>query len=181
MCAADLTIRKAAPADAPVLLALMETVQRWLSDQDRTEQWGSTPFTRIPGFTERFARWVDQGVITVAERNGRAVGVMAAAPAVPSQVPSGTAPEGSLFIHTVLTDRDAPGRGVGAVLMAEAERQARRIEAPAIALAHWAGSEELSSVYRGYGFDVAGEYDEPESGGRATRQVLRVKLLPTAA
>ncbi|MFD9949253.1 GNAT family N-acetyltransferase [Nonomuraea sp. NPDC059023] len=166
-------LRPAAPGDVPALLALMDSVHAWLITQDLPEQWGTVPFSRIPGFAGRVAEWTGLGVVTLAERDGRQVGMLAAAPAIPPRIPPAAVPGGSMFIHTVLTDRGPAGRGVGPVLMAEAERLARTHGAPALALDHWAGSPVLGRLYEGHGYTKVAEY----AGEHDVRTTVRVRHL----
>ncbi|WP_101785056.1 GNAT family N-acetyltransferase [Nonomuraea indica] len=172
----SLALRPATVADVTALLALMDSVQAWLVARGRPEQWGTVPFSRIPGFPGRVAGWAREGVITLAERDGRCVGMLAAAPGVPPRIPAGTVPGGSMFIHTVLTDRGADGRGVGTALLAEAERLAVAHGAPALALDHWAGSPELGRLYDERGYVKVTEYTG-EQAGEPVRNAVRVRPL----
>jgi GNAT superfamily N-acetyltransferase len=178
MTAPDIRLRPATSDDVPALLALMDTVLEWLVARGRPAQWGTTPFSRIPGFPDRLSGWVASGVVTVAERDGRLVGAMAAAPMVPPRVPSGLVPGGSMFVHTVLSDRGPAGRGVGTALLAEAERLARGQGAPALALDHWAGSPELAQLYDQHGYVQVGEYLDNRNG---TPVPTVVRLRPLSA
>jgi GNAT superfamily N-acetyltransferase len=166
-------LRQATADDIPDLLVLMDSILEWLVAQGRSEQWGTVPFSQIPGFPGRVTDWVSQGVITLAERNGKCVGLLAAAPVVPPRIPAGLIPAGSIFVHTVMSDRGPEGRGVGSVLMNEAELRARTQKAPALALDHWAGSAELARIYDQRGYVKVAEYDE-EQGGRSVRNAVRV-------
>jgi GNAT superfamily N-acetyltransferase len=171
-----INLRRATPDDVSALMSLMDSVLDWLVAHGRSEQWGTVPFSRIPGFSERFAGWVSQGVVTVAERDGKCVGLLAMAPAVPPRIPGGLVPEGSTFVHTVMSDRGPDGHGVGSALMAEAERRARDDKAPAVALDHWAGSAELARVYEKGGYVMVAEYEDRQ-GAKTTRNTVRVKHL----
>ncbi|MFI9551076.1 GNAT family N-acetyltransferase [Nonomuraea endophytica] len=166
-------LRPATPDDVPALLALMDSVHAWLIAQDLPEQWGTVPFSRIPGFPGRVAEWTGLGVVTLAERDSRQVGMLAAAPATPPRIPSATVPDGSMFIHTVMTDRGPAGRGVGSALMAEAERLARTHGAPALALDHWADSPVLGRLYDEHGYNKVAEYFDEHD----VRTTVRVRLL----
>ncbi|MEV4896467.1 GNAT family N-acetyltransferase [Nonomuraea sp. NPDC055795] len=166
-------LRPATPGDVPALLALMDSVHAWLIAQDLPEQWGTVPFSALPGFPSRVAEWTGLGVVTLAERDGRQVGMLAAAPATPPRIPPATVPAGSMFIHTVMTDRGPAGRGVGSALMAEAERLARTHDAPALALDHWAGSPVLGRVYDGHGYTEVAEYVDEHD----VRTTVRVRHL----
>ncbi|MFI6904434.1 GNAT family N-acetyltransferase [Nonomuraea sp. NPDC050394] len=166
-------LRPATSGDVPALLALMDSVHAWLIARDLPEQWGTVPFTRIPGFAGRVAEWTGLGVVTLAERDGRQVGMLAAAPVTPPRVPPATVPGGSMFIHTVMTERGPAGRGVGQVLMAEAERLARSHGAPALALDHWAASPVLGRLYEEHGYTKVAEY----VGEDDVRTTVRVRHL----
>ncbi|MDO3703403.1 GNAT family N-acetyltransferase [Micromonospora sp. C28SCA-DRY-2] len=166
--------RQATTDDTAALLSLMDSVLEWLVARGRPEQWGTIPFSRLPGFPERLADWVSQGVVTMAERDGRCVGLLAMAPTVPQRIPPGLVPEGSMFVYTVLSSRGPDGRGVGSTLLAEAERRARAGRAPALALDHWAGSPELARVYEQHGYVAVAEYDDAQG---STRNIVRVRRL----
>ncbi|TMR96493.1 GNAT family N-acetyltransferase [Nonomuraea basaltis] len=172
-----ITLRPATAEDVPALVSLMDAVLGWLVERGRTEQWGTVPFSRIPGFPERVADWTSQGVITLAERDHACVGLLAAAPMVPPRIPAGLVTEGAMFVHTVMSDRGPGGRGVGSALMEEAERRARAYGAPALALDHWAGSAELARVYDGFGYVLAGECEDEQEDGRKVRNAVRVRRL----
>jgi hypothetical protein len=101
----QISLRQATADDTPALLSLMDSVLEWLVAHGRSDQWGTVPFSQIPGFPKRVTDWVSQGVITLAERNGKCVGFLAAAPLVPPRIPTGLVPEGSMFVHTVMSDR----------------------------------------------------------------------------
>jgi GNAT superfamily N-acetyltransferase len=173
----EITLRPGTAEDVPSLLSLMDAVLAWLVTHGRSEQWGTTPFSQVPGFSARVAHWVAQGVITVAERDGRCVGVLAAAPTTPPRVPAGMVPEGSMFVYTVLSDRGSEGRGVGRALLNAAERLATERGCPAVALDHWAGSAELARIYDDYGYIKVCTYIDNHDGND-TRNVVRVRLLP---
>lgn len=81
-----------------------------------------------------------------------------------------------MFVHTVMSSRGPDGRGVGATLLAEAERRARSRQAPVLALDHWAGSPELARIYEQHGYVPVAEYDD-EQGGTSSRNVVRVRHL----
>ncbi|NAS25910.1 GNAT family N-acetyltransferase [Herbidospora sp. NEAU-GS84] len=166
-------LRPATADDVAALLTLMDSVHAWLLSRGRPGQWGAVPFSRIPGFSDRVADWARQNVVTLAERDGRCVGMLAAAPLIPPRIPAGAVPGGSLFIYTVMTDRGPEGHGVGAALLKEAERLARAHGAPALALDHWAGSPELDRLYDDHGYVRVAEYTDERVGN-----VVRVKSLP---
>ncbi|WP_283136594.1 GNAT family N-acetyltransferase [Rhizohabitans arisaemae] len=169
-------LRPATAEDVPAILALMDSVLDWLVARGRPDQWGTVPFSRVPGFPGRLAEWAGQGAFTVAERDGWCVGLIALAPGAPPRIPAGTVPDGALFVQTVLTDRGPGNRGVGSALMAEAERQARARGVSAVALDHWAGSPELDRFYDRHGYAKVAEYTE-ERDDRVVRNTVRVRRL----
>ncbi|WP_248962118.1 GNAT family N-acetyltransferase [Sphaerisporangium perillae] len=172
----QINLRQATADDTPALLSLMDSVLEWLVAHGRTEQWGTVPFSQIPGFPERVTDWVSQDVITLAERNGKCVGLLAAAPLIPPRIPTGLVPEGSMFVHTVMSHRGPDGRDVGSALMNEVERRARTHKAPALALDHWAGSAELARIYDKRGYVKVAEYTA-DQGEKTVRNVVRVYRL----
>lgn len=104
--------------------------------------------------------------------------MLAAAPMVPPRIPAGTVPGGSMFIHTLMTDRGPGGQGAGAALLTEAERLARAHGAPALALDHWAGSPELGRLYDEHRYVKVTEYTG-EQDGEPVRNAVRVRFLGT--
>lgn len=175
----EVNLQLATVDDVPALLALMDSVLEWLVERGRPQQWGTVPFSRVPGFPERVNDWVSKGVVTLAERDNKCVGALAAAAVVPPRIPNGLVPDGSVFVYMVLSDRGPAGRGVGPALLDEAERLARAQDAPALALDHWVGSPELDRVYGGAGYVAVGEAID-ESGGESLRTVVRVRPLTTS-
>jgi GNAT superfamily N-acetyltransferase len=175
----SIRLRPATTGDVPALLTLMDSVHAWLIARDRSEQWGTVPFSRIPGFPDRVADWTRQGVVTLAERDGRCVGMLAAAPMIPPRIPATAVPGGSMFIHTVMTERGPDGHGAGSALLEEAERLARAHNAPALALDHWAGSPELGHIYDARGYVQVAEYAD-EQDGKTVRNAVRVRCLGAA-
>jgi GNAT superfamily N-acetyltransferase len=174
-----LTLRTATAQDIPALLSLMDSILTWLVARGRAEQWGTVPFSRIPGFTNRFTQWTSQGVITLAERAGTPAGLLALAPAIPPHIPAGSLPEGTLFVHTVMSDRGPTGKGAGQLLLNEAIRQAAVRGAPGVGLDHWAGSTELDRIYDKHGFARVGTYEAKEEDGRRVLNTVRIHhLLP---
>ncbi|WP_052423226.1 GNAT family N-acetyltransferase [Nonomuraea candida] len=171
-----LTLRPATTRDVPALLSLMDSILAWLVARGRTEQWGTVPFSRIPGFENNLTEWTSRGVITVAERGGAPVGVLALAPAVPPHIPSGLLPPGALFVHTVMSARGPAGRGAGEALLREASRRAEAQGAPGVGLDHWAGSPELDRIYDRHGYVKVGEY-KSEKDGRAVLNTVRIRHL----
>ncbi|UBU08295.1 GNAT family N-acetyltransferase [Nonomuraea gerenzanensis] len=175
-----ITLRPATPHDIPALLALMDSVLAWLVARGRTEQWGTVPFSRIPGFPELFTTWTAQGAITTAERATTCVGLLALAPTPPPRIPPSLIPDGALFIHTVMSARGPSGQGVGRALLEEAARQAESSGAPAVGLDHWAESAELDRIYEQHGFVKAGTCEETKDG-RTTLNTVRVRHLSPAS
>ncbi|GAA4930183.1 GNAT superfamily N-acetyltransferase [Nonomuraea thailandensis] len=174
-----LILRPATTHDIPALLALMDSVLTWLVARGHTEQWGTVPFSRIPGFPELFTGWTSQGAITTAERGDTCVGLLALAPAPPPRIPPGLIPDGALFIHTIMSTRSPAGQGVGHALLEEAARQARSHGSPALGLDHWAGSAELDQIYDKHGFARTGDYEDGKDGLTTTLNTVRVRhLLP---
>ncbi|GAA2208347.1 GNAT family N-acetyltransferase [Nonomuraea monospora] len=174
-----ITVRPATTHDIPALLTLMDSVLTWLVARGRAEQWGTVPFSRIPGFPDLFTGWTAQGAVTTAERGDTCVGLLALAPAPPPRIPRGLIPDDAAFIHTVMSVRGPSGRGVGRALLEEAAHRAEASGAPALGLDHWAGSAELDRVYDQHGFVKVGTCED-HANGRPTLNTVRVRpLLPS--
>jgi GNAT superfamily N-acetyltransferase len=174
-----LILRPATAQDLTALLSLMDSILGWLVERGRTEQWGAVPFSQIPGFPQRFQEWTSQGAITVAERGGTPVGLLALAPAVPPHIPPGLLPQNTLFVHVIMSDRGPAGQGVGQALLEEASRRAEAHQAPGVALDHWAGNADLDRIYDKHGYVKVGEYTV-EKDGRTTLNTVRILHLQSA-
>lgn len=114
----------------------MDAVHEWVVSRGGADQCGPrpSPFSAISGFADVLAGLIAHGGFTVAERDDRLVGVLAMADAPPDEVPADRLPAGAAFVHFVMSDRGAAGRGVGRLLLAEAKRRASHLSAPAVAL-----------------------------------------------
>ena len=171
----DVILRSASAGDVPSLIELMDSVSLWLADNGLGQQWGETPFSQIPGFSDRLAVWVAQGALTVAVRDGRIVGAMALAASAPPLPGDIRVPKGAWFVHTVLSERGKEGRGIGAALLDRAERLAQEASAPAVALDHWAGNLRLGELYEARGYRDIGSYDDDLGGNRNTVRLLDLR------
>jgi GNAT superfamily N-acetyltransferase len=115
-------VRRGAPDDAPLLLALFDDAVRWLVERGQVEQWGTRPFSTDPRRVSAVDGWAAGDGLRICERDGRPVAAMVLGDA-PAYVPPAAEPE--LYVVALVTSRDPGARGAGRVLLATAERETR--------------------------------------------------------
>jgi GNAT superfamily N-acetyltransferase len=152
-----LSLRPATPADLEPLLALVDSVVAWLVARGRSAQWGADPASASPAFRERTAQAIAAGVVTVAVRDDVLVGGLLLTDSQPDYLPAGLVPDDALYVHTLVSDRTAAGKGAGALLLDHARSRAEAAGVP-LALDHWAGSPELARLYDQAGFTAIGSF-----------------------
>lgn len=154
-------LRSAGATDARALVALMKTIAaegRWI----RT-QW---PFDEAER-EERFRRTLDEGRVLciVAERAGRIVGQI-------TLFPSDDVAEFGMFV-----EKSERGRGLGRLLLEEAEKLARERGFPRMELEVYAHNDAAIALYRSAGFEeFADRYPELRTSGDSY-EVLRMRKL----
>ena len=137
---AAVRLREALPAESPALVELINAVYKpvdwWIFEQLRTD-------------VDEIARLVDDDAVAVivAEMDGGVVGHVAL-----------TMSEGDADAHIglVAVAREAQGRGVGTLLMAEAERRAGAAGRTETHL-HCVRENGLQEYYESLGYAVCGE------------------------
>jgi GNAT superfamily N-acetyltransferase len=144
-------IRPGGPRDAAAILAMMDGAVAWLTENGRSGQWGTEPFSAIPRRVESIAEKTRTDTVWIAEIDGEPAGAMATSPKCMPYVPE--APEPELYITLLVTDRAFSGRGVGSALLAHARESARRIGVGLVRVDCYAGSSgRLVDYYRRNGF-----------------------------
>ena len=151
-----LTIVRGTAADAPALLALVDDVLARLVARGQTGQWGSEPFSARPAQVTRARAWAAGGGLWLARDRGEPAGAIVLGDPH-DYVPPPTRPE--LYVQVLLTASAWRGRGVGAALIAHAERLAREQGAEQLRVDCWAGVPELPAAYERLGFTRTGGFD----------------------
>jgi GNAT superfamily N-acetyltransferase len=123
----------------------------WLVVRGQTGQWGEQPASARPGCRELVAGWLEGNELTVAELDGRIVGVSVLARSHPAYVPAIERPESYLVF--LLTSREHIGRGIGSLLVCDAAARARAADSEVLRVDCWAGAPGLVGWYERQGFE----------------------------
>ncbi|MFJ2770761.1 GNAT family N-acetyltransferase [Streptomyces sp. NPDC087300] len=146
-------IRPGGIADAPAVLGMLDAAVVWMNARGNTEQWGTTPYSRKPGGTERVERYLTENAPHIAESDGTPVGALVLDSGPSPQLPIAPAGEPELYVRLLVSDRRRAGLGIGAALLAHAEEEARRAGVALLRLDCWAGGGgELVAFYERNGF-----------------------------
>ena len=144
-------IRKGTTQDVAAVLKVLDGTVEWLAAQGRTGQWGTEPWSTRPPLVERVTGRAERGELTVAVLDGQVAGALSVSETVPSYVDPADEPE--LYVNLLATERRFKGRGVGAVLLAEARAEALRRGLPLLRVDCYAGDDrKLVAYYRSQGF-----------------------------
>ncbi|MFD8580983.1 GNAT family N-acetyltransferase [Streptomyces virginiae] len=146
-------IRPGGPADAPALLDMLDSAVAWMNARGNTEQWGTVPYSRRPGGTERVQRYTTENTPYVAELDGVPVGALVLDSGPSPQLPIAPAGEPERYVRLLVSDRRHAGRGIGAALLAHAAEETRRAGVALLRVDCWAGGGgELVAFYERSGF-----------------------------
>lgn len=147
-------IRPGGPADAPAILDMLDSAVAWMNARGNTEQWGTTPYSRIPGGTERVERYTTLNQPYVAELDGVPAGALVLDSGPSPQMPIAAAGEPERYVRLLVTDRRHAGLGIGAALLAHAVEEARRAGVGLLRVDCWAGGGGgLVAYYERNGFE----------------------------
>lgn len=147
-------IRPGGPADVPAVLDMLDSAVAWMNARGNTEQWGTTPYSRLPGGVERVQRYTTENSPYIAERDGLPVGALVLdtgpSPKMPMIAPAG---EPERYVRLLVSDRRYAGQGIGAALLARAAEETRRAGVELLRVDCWAGGGgELVAYYERNGF-----------------------------
>ncbi|PSJ30619.1 GNAT family N-acetyltransferase [Streptosporangium nondiastaticum] len=146
-------IRPGSLADAPAILAMLDSAVVWMNARGNTEQWGTTPYSQRPGGTERVEQYTTENIPYVAELGGAPAGALVLDSGPSPQMPIAAAGEPELYVRLLVSDRRYAGLGIGAALLAHAAEEARRAGVELLRVDCWAGGGgELVSFYERNGF-----------------------------
>lgn len=162
-------IRSGGPADAPLMLAMLDGAVAWLAARGRTGQWGSEPWSDDPRRVERIEGIARDDELWVGQVDGRPAGVMAVAPHPTPYVDPAGEPE--LYITLLVTDRAFAGHGVGSALIAKAKDEARARGVSLLRVDCYGGGDgRLVEYYRRNGFEPVAEFTVGDWPGRLLAQ-----------
>ncbi|KAL4963791.1 acyl-CoA N-acyltransferase [Aspergillus stella-maris] len=184
-----ITITRGTIHDTPAVLHLLDKAVAWLASQNRTGQWGTTPFSTDPKRIERlqeftttgFGLWlaVDaENVTSNAEAEeeqstspGKIIGALALGERNP-YVPPVAEPE--VYVSLLVTDREWAGRGIGKQLLKHARGVAREAGVSLLRVDCYAGGDgKLVRYYEAQGFE---RLERVEVQGMWACQVLAERL-----
>ncbi|MFF1919444.1 GNAT family N-acetyltransferase [Streptomyces sp. NPDC058221] len=148
---------------------MLDAAVAWMNARGNTQQWGTKPYSQIPGGPERVERYTTVNDSYIAELDGTPVGTLVLDSGPNPQVPIPTADEPERYIRLLVSDRKHAGQGIGAVLLAHAVEEARRAGVGLLRVDCWAGGGgELVAYYERNGFTAT----EPFLAGTWPGQVL---------
>jgi GNAT superfamily N-acetyltransferase len=149
----SLRIRPGTPADAPAILAMLDSAVAWMNARGNTEQWGTTPHSQRPGWAARAVRYTTENAAYVAELGGAPAGVLVLDSGPDPDMPVPRAGEPERYVRLLVSDRRYAGLGVGAALLAHAAEETRRAGLRLLRVDCWAGGGgELVAFYERNGF-----------------------------
>ncbi|MGW7194739.1 GNAT family N-acetyltransferase [Streptomyces chryseus] len=149
----DIRIRPGGPADAPVILEMLDSAVAWMNQRGNTEQWGTTPYSKVPGGVARVERYTTENAPYVAELGGAPVGALVLDTGPSPQMPIAPAGEPERYVRLLVSDRRHAGLGIGASLLAHAAEETRRAGVRLLRVDCWAGGcGELVAFYARNGF-----------------------------
>ncbi|WP_411103287.1 GNAT family N-acetyltransferase [Streptomyces sp. cmx-4-9] len=132
---------------------MLDSAVAWMNARGNTEQWGSTPYSRLPGGVERVRGYTTVNSPFIAEWDGTPVGalVLDTGPSPKVAIPQAGEPE--RYVRLLVSDRRHAGRGIGAALLDRAVEETRRAGVDLLRVDCWAGGGgELVAYYRRCGF-----------------------------
>lgn len=146
-------IRRGGPADAPAILDLLDGAVAWMNARGNTEQWGTVPYSRIPGAPERVDHYTTDCLPYVAELDGVPVGALVLDTGPSPKMPIAPAGEPERYVRLLVSDRGRAGLGIGSVLLEHAAEETRRAGVDLLRVDCWAGGGgELVAYYERNGF-----------------------------
>jgi predicted N-acetyltransferase YhbS len=147
----ELTIRKAAQADLPAILALLKEAQAWM-DARGLHQW--VPGAHDPSIVEGM---IAQGIAYAVEREKRIVAMIVLKDALPVHWSLKAEPIG--YLSTLHVAREYAGAGIGAALIAWAEITLREAGKAWACLDCSGKNPKLCAYYEVLGYSPLGEVE----------------------
>lgn len=164
-----MTLRRATAEDLDTVGALFDDAVRWLTEQGRTGQWGTEPFSTNPKRVENVRRWL-AGEAWIAEVGEKAAG-FAAFGEPQAHIPPSDVPE--LYVSGLVGARFPEARGTGRMLLKHAETRAAEQGVERIRVDCYAGDDRaLVAFYVSAGFTPTDTF----TVGTWPGQVLELRL-----
>lgn len=145
----SVAISHALASDVEVVLALLNDAVRWLAERG-VKQWEVGQWKR-----ERLLAAIERGETYLARERERVVGSFSAAPSDDVIWPDDDGR--ALYVHRLVVDRHAHGRGVGAAMLRWAESNARSRGCTFVRLDTACDNVVLRAYYEAQGFRLRDE------------------------
>jgi GNAT superfamily N-acetyltransferase len=170
-------LRRGGAADLDAVLALLDEAVAWLNARGNTEQWGDTPWSRVPASVARIGDMLREFEPWLAERDGRPLGALVVSDTPARYVPPAAEPE--LYVNLLVGGREPAARGTGRRLLAHARTLAQRRGVRLLRVDCWAGGGgELVRFYQRAGFTPTAEFSVDVRGRAWPGQLLEQRLTP---
>lgn len=146
----DLTIRQARTDDLAKLVDMYMAAQRWLAEIG-SDQWSNNSEEKT---RSRLGESIERGSCWIAEIERVPVGMITVDDnADPEFWKSQDDPDSALYVHRMVVDRLAVGKGIGGSLLDWAEDLAASLGRKWLRLDAWRTNAPLHAYYRRQGFD----------------------------
>ncbi|MDG9673944.1 GNAT family N-acetyltransferase [Micromonospora sp. DH14] len=146
-------IRNGGPADAPAVLAMLDSAVAWMNDRGNTEQWGTTPFSTQPARVAQVDRYLTENLPFIAEVDQMPAAAMVLGSGPDPRVPIAPVDEPERYVRLLVSDRRFAGRNLGSALLAHAVQETRRAGVRLLRVDCWAGGGgKLVAFYERQGF-----------------------------
>lgn len=170
-----LRIRPGGPADAPVVLRMLDGAVAWMNERGNTEQWGTIPYSERADGPARVERYTTENTPYIAELDGTPVGALVLDSGPSPQMPIAPAGEPERYVRLLVSDRHHAGLGIGAALLTHAAEETRRAGVRLLRVDCWAGDGgRLVAFYERNGFTRTDRF----LSGTWPGQVLARRLPP---
>ncbi|MET8090744.1 GNAT family N-acetyltransferase [Micromonospora sp. NPDC005220] len=149
----DVFIRRGGPADAPAVLAMLDSAVAWMNDRGNTEQWGTKPFSEQPRRVDQVDRYLTENLPYIAEVDGTPAAALVLGSGPDPRIPIAPVAEPERYVRLLVSDRRFAGRNLGSALLARAVEETRRAGVRLLRVDCWAGGGgKLVAFYERHGF-----------------------------
>jgi GNAT superfamily N-acetyltransferase len=143
-------IRPAIPGDLPTICQWRREAATWLAEIG-SDQWSDSGLS-LDRFAARVRESIVAGETWMAEVRGVAVGTIALDHQADAGLWTPAELDELLIVHRMIRSRTCPVRGVGAALLAHADRLAAAAGRHALGLDAWDSNRSLHTYYLSLGF-----------------------------
>lgn len=152
----QLALKRASVDDLGTVLALIDTVAKWLRTHKGTNQWGR-PWPTEEERSKRIQVDLGDGKTWIAWDRDRPVATITADPAEHNVWPEEMLRDPALYVSRLVVDREYSGEGIGAQLIDWAGlRGKRQFGATWVRVDVWTDNFALHKYYESQGFTFCG-------------------------